>query len=76
MLDVRHSVYTNRISNRSILFRIQAMTLVLEYPQLFCKFFAENLKKKTLFMSLTRAVKPLTLHKKSISIRKPKRLLY
>lgn len=65
MLDVLHSVYTNQISNRSILFQIQVMTLVLEYPQLFCNFFAENLKK-SLFMSLTRAVKPLTLHEKNL----------
>jgi len=50
MLDVRHSVYTNRISNRSILFQIQAMTLVLEYPQLFCKLFAENLKKIIIYV--------------------------
>lgn len=52
----RHSVYTNKISNRSTWFQLQATTLVLEYPRLFCIFFAEHLKK-SLFMSMTWVVK-------------------
>jgi len=75
MLDVRHSVYTNRISNRSILFQIQAMTLALEYPQLFCKFFAENLKKIIIYV-IDSSSKALDLAKKNLFQSKNQNVYY
>jgi len=62
MPSERHSVYTSKISNKSTWFQIQATTLVLEYPQLFCIFFAEHLKKIIIYVNHSSS-KALTLYK-------------